>query len=236
VSAAATFRPLRLLHLEGSVGFERFDTGPGDSAKPPIPSVFPDLVVPGLNADPDYLHTLASAELDSRDGEGFSRHGTLLRAALHDYRQQNTGPYSFQRLDGAAEQYIPILHGNWVIYAGLRASTTTAADGNEVPFFLMPDIGGSDLRGYGNYRFRDRHSLVFTAEYRWYAQEFLEAALFYDAGKAVARRSDLDFSGLKSNVGFGVRFHGPQTTAIRMEIARGSEGLRFIMAFSPMGG
>ena len=232
-SASAVLRPVRFLHFDGSVGFERFDTGPGDSPKPSIEELFTG--IPGLNADPDYVHMSVAAGLDSRDSPGYTRRGTAVGLRLHDYRQQNGDLYSFQRIDGLAEQHVPILGGNWVLYAGLRASTTTADAGQTVPFFLMPDIGGSDLRGYGNYRFRDRHSLVFTAEYRWYAQEFLDAAIFYDAGKAVADRADLDFSGLKSNVGFGVRFHGPQTTMLRLEIARGTEGLRFIMAFSPVG-
>ena len=101
---------------------------------------------------------------------------------------RTTGPYSFRRLDGVAEQYVPILHGNWVLYFGLRGSTTTTDAGRQVPFFLMPDLGGHDLRGYANYRFRDLHSILLTAEYRWYAQEFLDAAIFYDAGKAVSDR------------------------------------------------
>ena len=65
---------------------------------------------------------------------------------------------------------------NSVLYAGLHVSTTTASQGSEVPFFLMPYVGGTDLRGYENYRFRGRHSIAFTAEYRWYAQEYLDAA------------------------------------------------------------
>jgi hypothetical protein len=233
VSATAAFRPVRLLRFDGSAGYERFDTGPADSAKPRIETFFTG--VPGLNADPDYLHTSAGAGIDSRDSSGYTRRGGVLGLRLHDYRQQNGDLYSFQRLDGVAEQHIPILGGNWVLYAGLRASTTMTDAGQQVPFFLLPDIGGSDLRGYGNYRFRDRHSLVFTAEYRWYAQEFLDAAIFYDAGKAVADRADLDFSGLQSDVGFGLRLHGPQTTALRLEVAHGREGFRLILAFSPVG-
>lgn len=233
LSAAGTFRPVRPLRFGGSIGFERFDTGPSAN-KPRIEEFFTG--VPGIGADPDYLHSSVSGALDWRDSDGYTRRGTLLRATLHDYRQQNDGPYSFRRVDGVAEQYVPILQGNWVLYLGLRASTTTADDGQEVPFFLMPHVGGSDLRGYGNYRFRDRHSMLATAEYRWYVQEYLDAAVFYDAGKAVANRHDLDFSGLKSNVGLGIRFHGPQTTVLRFELARGTEGLRLIMAFSPVGG
>jgi surface antigen Omp85-like protein len=236
VSGEAALRPVRFLRFGAGVGFERFLTGSADSSSnPSVQALFG--TIPGLDADPDYLHSKASMALDSRDGDGYSRRGSHLRAVLHDYRQQNTGPYSFRRVDGTAEQYVPILHGNNVLYFGLQASTTSVANGNVVPFFLMPYLGGgSDLRGYNNYRFRDRHSLLFTAEYRWYAQEFLDGVIFYDAGKAVPTRSDLDFSRLKSSVGAGIRFHGPQTTVLRLEVARGREGLRIIFAFSPIGG
>ena len=38
----------------------------------------------------------------------------------------------------------------------------------DMPFFLMPDLGGSrELRGFSNSRFRDRHSIMATAEFRW---------------------------------------------------------------------
>jgi hypothetical protein len=234
ISAAAELRPVRLLRFGGAVGVERFETGPPDSGKTSIETVFTD--VPGLNADPEYLHMRVSAAIDGRDSDGYTRRGTLLRVVYHDFRQQNAGPYSFQRTDGTAEQFLPILHGNWVLYLGLRASTTTAAAGHDVPFFLMPDLGGGhDLRGFGNYRFRDRHSILVTAEYRWYAQEFLDAAVFYDAGKTVPNRGDLDFSGLQSDVGGGVRLHGPQTTMLRVEVAHSREGFRLILAFSPVG-
>lgn len=229
----AVFKPVSFVRLGAGVGVERFDTGLSRTADPARAFLFH--AMPGAGADPRYIHGQASAAIDSRDGEGYTRQGTLLRATLHDYRQQNDGPYSFQRIDGAVEQYLPILHGNWVLFFGLRASTTATAAGRDVPFFLMPDLGGHDLRGFANYRFRDRHSIVMTAEYRWYAQEFLDAAIFYDAGKAVPTRGSLDFTGLKSSVGAGIRLHGAQMTALRLEVARSREGVRLLLAFSPVG-
>ncbi len=233
VSIGAAFRPERLLRFGGGLALQRFDTDVASETGPAAGSLFAG--VPGVGADPQYLHGYGSAGIDSRDSEGYSRHGSLLRATLHDYRQQNDGPYSFRRIDGAAEQYVPILGGNWVLYLGLRASTTSADAGESVPFFLLPDLGGHDLRGYSNYRFLDRHSLLVTAEYRWYAQEFLDGAIFYDAGKAVSRRADLDFTGLRHSYGAGVRLHGSRATVLRIEVARSREGTRFILAFSPVG-
>ena len=235
VSGRAAFQPGRFVHLGAGVGFERFKTGgTSGTERSSVEDLFTPLEMPGIGADPEYLHSFASAAFDTGAGAGFSRRGTLLEAVYHDYRQLNDGPFSFQRVDAIARQLIPILHGNWVLDLSLRVSTTEADEGNFVPFFLMPDLGGgSDLRGYANYRFRDRHALLFTAEYRWYVQEYVEMAVFYDAGQVAAHRRDLDFDNLKSDVGIGLRFHTPQTTVMRFEVARGTEGLRLIISFSP---
>lgn len=233
LSTQALITPVRFLRFGAGSAFERFETTFPTHATGPEESAVPS-GLPGTGADPDYIHSFVSAAIDSRGGLGYSRSGTRLEGTLHDYRQSNDGPYSFRRVDGVAQQLIPILHGNWVIDLALRASTTTPSAGDSVPFFLMPDLGGSNmLRGFGNYRFRDRHSILFTGEYRWYAQEFLDVALFYDAGKVVPRRGDLDLNHLKSSYGIGLRFHTPRATVLRVELAQSREGLGLIFAFSP---
>jgi hypothetical protein len=233
VSAEAELRPVSFIRLGAGAAYERYETGPADTGRSSVEEIFTPAEMPGIDADPRYLHSFVSGGIDTRPAPGYSRSGSLLHAALHDYRQQNDGPYSFRRLDAIARQLIPILHGNWVIDLSVRTSTTSVDDGQQVPFFLMPDLGGgSELRGYSSYRFRDRHSIVFTGEYRWYVQEFVDMAVFYDAGKVAARRGDLDFDDLKSNVGLGIRFHSPLNTALRLEVAKGSEGFHFIFAFS----
>lgn len=233
VSGEALLRPARFLRFGAGTGFERFRTSFPTHATGPEESNVPS-GLPGVASGPEYVHTFVSAAIDSRAGMGYSRSGSRLEGTLHHYRQTNDGPYSFRRVDGIAEQLIPILHGNWVIDLAVRASTTSSDEGETVPFFLMPDLGGAGmLRGFGNYRFRDRHSIVFTGEYRWYAQEYLDVAVFYDAGKAVPHRGDLDFDNLKKGYGIGLRLHGPQTTFLRLELARSREGLSFIFAFSP---
>src|SRR6185503_15502226 len=224
VSGEALLKPVRFLRFDGGLGIEWFDTEfSRDEIK--IGTTLFD-ALPGAGADPRYIHSRVPGAFDLRDSEGYTRRGTLLSATYHNYHANSNGAYSFDRVDGAVEQYLPILHGNWVIFLGLWASTTMTEDGGQVPFFLMPDLGGHDLRGFANYRFRDRHSINLTAEYRWYAQEFLEGAIFYDAGKAVPERGSLNFDGLKSSIGAGIRFHTPLTTILRLEVARSREGVR----------
>ena len=72
-----------------------------------------------------------------------------------------------------------------------------------------------------------------SAEVRWTPnRNAMDMAVFYDAGKVTSRRGDLNFEHLKSDVGIGVRFHGPSSTPLRIELARGNEGLRLVFAGS----
>jgi outer membrane translocation and assembly module TamA len=57
-------------------------------------------------------------------------------------------------------------------------------------------------------------------------------AVFYDAGKVTSRRQDLDFDGLKTSVGVGIRFHSPMATPLRIELAKGREGPHLVFAGS----
>jgi outer membrane translocation and assembly module TamA len=65
------------------------------------------------------------------------------------------------------------------------------------------------------------------------ANRFFESAVFYDTGKVVARTGDLDLNHLKHDVGFGVRFHAPLVTVLRVDVARSNEGTRLVFATGP---
>ena len=86
------------------------------------------------------------------------------------------------------------------------------------------------MRGFMSHRFRDQNRIVAQAEWRIMVNRFMDTAVFYDAGKVTARRADLDFSDLKSDYGFGVRFHGPFSTPLRVDVARSPEGTSLVFA------
>ena len=137
------------------------------------------------------------------------------------------------RLDADVVQHLPIFRDVWVLSFHGRVETTLDDD-DVVPYFLLPSLGsGRTLRAYRSWRFRDRHSILGQAEFRWIPNRLgLDMALFYDAGKVTSRREDLDFEGLKSDWGIGVRFHLPAYTFLRLEAARGSDGWKLVFASS----
>jgi outer membrane translocation and assembly module TamA len=184
--------------------------------------------------DPSYARSFVFAQYDTRMAPGYTRHGSFYRADLSDYRQVNAGSSSFQRLDVEAQHFIPVLRENWVIAMRALASTTMTPSGEEVPYFLMPDLGGTHtLRGYSAWRFRDRNRMLFTGEYRWTAGPLVDMAIFLDAGKVASRARDLDLGGLKKTYGLGVSVHTPVATVTRLEVARSSEGTSLVLSFGP---
>jgi len=230
----AEYRPRPWLPIRSSLGFESWNTLEGQGSHPSIETRFNSTGAPGLGADPNYVHTTVSAGVDWRQSPGYTRRGGLYEATFHDYQNTNGGLYSFQKLDGEVIQHVPLFRETWVLAARGRVETTLN-DAAVIPYFMLPSLGsGSTLRGYSSYRFRDRHSLLMNAEFRWMPAVGLDMALFYDAGKVTSQRSDLDFKGLKSDVGIGMRFHGPMATPVRIDLAVGNEGWRIVFAGGPI--
>jgi AAA family ATP:ADP antiporter len=183
---------------------------------------------------PRYGRSTVFAEFDSRTSPDYTRRGGLYRIELSDYRQVNDGTLGFRRVDVHLQQFVPLMRENWVIALRALGSATSTASGNEVPYFLMPDLGGSStLRGYSTWRFRDRNRMLLTGEWRWTAGSFVDMALFVDAGTVAPRVSQLDWHDVKRSYGLGVTLHTFTSTVARVELARTTNGTAVGISFSP---
>ena len=198
----------------------------------PVDDVFTPETVPGVGVNPTYIHTSAGAAFDWRPAADYTRRGGLYRVARHHYADQD-GVYSFDRLDAELVQHIPILRETWVVSLHGRLETTLDDD-DQVPYFMLPSLGsGSTLRGYDAWRFRDRHAVLLSGEWRWIPNRmFLDMALFYDTGMVAPRLDAIALGSFVNNVGVGMRFHAPAQTPLRVEVAKGSEGLQIMFAAS----
>ncbi len=231
VSAALDVRPTRkLLVLGGGLEYSQWKQGSGSGTAPSVEEVYTPASLPGLGSSPIYLHSQGTVALDWRTSPGYSRRGGFYGVTVHDFAEPDD-TYSFRQVDYEVIQHIPIHRDAWVLSLHGRVETTYTDENEQVPFFMLPSLGGgSSLRGFTSWRFRDRHSLLLQAEWRVLANRFLEMALFYDAGKVTARRGDVNLDGLKDDYGLGFRFHGPAATLLRIELAKSNEGLAFVFA------
>lgn len=205
-------------------------TGPG-TLDTSIEEKFTQATAPGLGQRTTYGVARAFAAIDWRPSASYTRRGGLYSFEWANYKQTAGGTYSFQQFDVDLRQFVPLLRENWVLVFRGVASMTTTDDTKEVPYFMMPYLGsGETLRAFANRRYRDRNSLLMQAEYRWTPSHFVDMALFTDAGKVAAKRSDLNFDDLHVDYGIGIRFHGPKFTALRVDLARCKEGWNLIFS------
>jgi len=223
-SALLTLYPTRrTLMLEGGVELSKWNQEPGRGSSPSVEQVYTPDTLPGLGADITYLHTQGTVGLDWRTSPGYSRRGAYLAATLHDHKDQDDN-FGFQMVQYEGIAHLPILRETWVLSFHARMQHANEKDGQSIPFFMLPALGGgSSLRGFSSWRFRDQNSLLLQAEWRIMINRYLDMAFFYDAGKVAARTKDLDLDHLKDDFGIGFRFHGPLSTPLRIEFAHSRE-------------
>jgi hypothetical protein len=221
-------------HVGGDLQYLAIDTKSGNSATvPSIETIFNDQTAPGLGEDPRYTLGNFFAEYDWRQSPGYTTSGGFYRVDWTVYHQHNVDLRDFHRWDVELVQHVPILRGNQILAFRGLASFTDLQDpiAGFVPHFLLPKLGGgSELRGFSDYRFQDRYRMLMTAEYRWTPSKFMDMVVFYETGKVAASAHDLDFTDLHNCWGFGARFHTPAFTAFRVEFAHSVEANRIILS------
>ena len=175
-----------------------------------------------------------NATVDRRDVPGNPRRGGRYQLGVARYADAAHGRYSFTRVDAMVEQHLSAWKRQRVLTLRAISSGSFMGDGQDVPFYLQPSLGGSRLlRGFVTDRFRDRNLLALQAEYGFDLLPFVNAVAFYEAGTVAPRFGDLSLRNLRRDYGLGFRFGGARTVAIRTDVAFGSgEGTRLTMRFN----
>jgi hypothetical protein len=192
---------------------------------------------PGLGAHPFFAHAVASLAFDSRLSPDYTRTGQLFQAKIHSYSDLEGREDAFGRFEGSVEQYIPTFGGRGVIGVGAETWLSLSEGARSVPFYLTPTLGGGDLlRAYPSYRFRDRHAMLLTAQYRHAVHKFVDVAGTYEAGKVAPVVEDLNFDNMAHSIAIGLRVHTKNAGLLRTDLAYGREGVGFRIGFSAGGG
>jgi hypothetical protein len=239
VAGSATVRPREWLSVGGRVGYIRsLKVSPGLSPiHPTIAERFDETTAPGLADQPRYRHADAFVEANSLDVAGYPSRGGQYRIGLASFADLDGSGHSFRRMDADATHYLPLFHNNWVVAVRGRLAMSQTSAGNDVPFYLLPTLGGENtLRAYSDYRFRDRNLALLSAEYRWPVFRMLDAAIFADAGTVAATPGDLWRQRADRDYGVSVRLHSATSTIGRIDVSKGREGTRLFVSLSaPLG-
>jgi hypothetical protein len=195
-----------------------------DAVYPDTVAVFTEQDTPGLTNQPSYLHGDLSIGVDTRDSVGYATVGGFYQATWSVFADQTTGRNSFQRYEADASHYIPLGSDNWILALHGAAALSSTTAGHEVPFYLIPNLGGRNSRGFSDYRFYDRNMQSYTVESRWRVFSHLDAAAFVDAGSVAPTIRQLKFSDLKPSYGVGIRLHNDKVTMARVDFGHSVEG------------
>jgi hypothetical protein len=201
---------------------------------PSIEEVFTPAQAPGLDQQPDYLWSGTFFDVDYRDQPKNTRSGGHFRVSYDLWHDLDDLGFSFRDLRLEALHAFPIFDKKRVFIARVIGESTDSPSGNVVPFYAMPTLGGSTtLRGFDEFRFRDRTALLLNAEYRWEAFSGLDMAIFGDWGDVGPEWDDIAFKDLKSDYGLGFRFNTFRSVFLRIDLARSAQqGFRVNTSFS----
>jgi outer membrane protein assembly factor BamA len=213
--AHATLRPTRWMNIDGEIGVLSTtlkDQGPGPVAE---------------SDHPTFIPTQVAMTIDTRNFREHPTSGVMLRGAAARYDDRDTGAFSHTRYEGQAAGFLPMF-GERIVLALHGQVVTTPLDKGNVPFYMMPALGGAtSLRSFADYRFHDRSTLLAQAELRLAMMTHVDLAMFVDAGNVAARIQDLDLD--KRSYGAGLRLHTRRQTFARFDVANGAEGWRFLL-------
>ncbi len=227
-----TVRPMSWLNLTGAVDYYNPDID-AISEEDSLLHVFGPADAPGVLVQPEFFRYSGTVEVNNRFPLGNPRRGGRYAITYHRYDDREIDLFSFNRVDIDLQHYVPIVRDRRVLALHARAVMTDPDAGAEVPFYFQPTLGGpDDLRGFRHFRFRDRNTLLFQAEYRWEVFTAVDGAIFYDIGKVAPRRQDFHLSDFERDFGIGFRFGASSGVFLRVEGAFGSSaGAHFILRF-----
>lgn len=232
----ADYALTRRIRLSGRTGWLtspeiRPSSGLFDRDDPDIGVLFPADPAVTLSYQPAFLHAGVSAAYDTRDALDHPARGGLVRAAATLFDDRDGGRFSFRQYEGELLAAVPVVRDRWTLVGHGWAVLSSVPDGHDVPFYLMPSLGGANtLRSYSSFRYHDRHMVLGGVESRFALFTHVELAAFVDAGSVAARARDLDLS--KYSYGLGLRAHVHSSTLGRLDVARGPEGMRVVLSFS----
>lgn len=229
--SSAGVKPLARLKMGVSGGYQVYNVGPGQSHDV-VSAERTFSEVPGMARQPSFVRAGPFIQLDYRDNIGSPNKGGNYLFRYFTYSDRDLRQFSFTRIEGELQQYIPFFNERRIIALRAKSILSEAHNGQLVPFYLQPTLGGPyDLRGFPAFRYYDNDALVLNGEYRFDLFTGVRMAIFADAGKVSARWQQLNFSGLKTDYGVGLRSNLRNSSGIRLDFAFSREGAQTWLAF-----
>jgi outer membrane protein assembly factor BamA len=221
------------LSVAGELAYQKSRTAAGTSDESPtVGEIFESEDATGYSENIEHRIVGTRLALDLRDVANNPRSGIGVFIDHTLFDDSDSDRFSYQSTSTEFQGYLPFLHKHRVFALRVRAATTQGREGGDVPFYHLPYIGGGQsVRGFREYRFRDRRQLLANLEYRFEAFIGCDVALFADAGQVGDSWDVFTFEDFVTSNGVGLRFNTYQNVFLRLDLAHGKEGTRFLFKF-----
>ncbi len=157
-------------------------------------------IIPGSNGG-QALGAGLRLNYDNRDNVTYPTRGGLYDLSWQAFGSAFIGDFNLNSVELDLRHYEPLGKRNLVALRALGIST-----GGNVPFQLMPSLGGENLmRGYFAGRFRDRKMVAAQGELRLGLWRRLGGVFFGSLGQVAARGEQIAADRMHYAYGFGLR-------------------------------
>jgi hypothetical protein len=218
------------------VGYRRTGLGPGNElggtpAGQPDDDVAPP---PDFDRTTNYGRFALIMRHDSRDTEARTQRGILAEVSARVTSDLHRDvDFNALSMRGEITGFIPLLPLYRVLVArfGIEGVLPPTADG-QIPLDEYVLLGRKNgLRGFADYRFRDRLGWWAALEYRYPIYRYedspfvLSPAVFADAGRVAGSFSELWKSDVHWDIGVGIAGELETSLIMRIEVGRSREGI-----------
>lgn len=182
----------------------------------------------------DYGSLAVGLAWDTRDAPGYARKGSFVGGEVRQFLGLDSETPSYRKLSLELQNTIPLPGRDHVLATRLRVDSLLHDSETSLPFFLTQGLGGShSLRSFSLNRFRGYDRLLATVEYRFgVLPGKLDGVAFWDTGGVYDHLGAASVESLQHSLGAGVRLLRGRRVLLRLEIAHGIEGTRFLASFS----
>jgi hypothetical protein len=204
--------PAGFVLVGGLAGLWNSPSGAPGASLPSIDQKFTPAETPALATGTSYIVAGGGIDWMYPVAPRLNGFASSLSTGFRFFQEAAGAPYSFRRLDAVwINRYSPPTHIDLgTISETVRFVEAYATGRNQMPFYLQPTIGGTDignvdmLRSYRDYRFRAPNLLVFQTEYTHSIWGPLSLLGFYDVGRVADQRSDIAISQMHHSFGAGL--------------------------------
>jgi outer membrane protein assembly factor BamA len=229
---AAYERPLgSRVTLEGQLLWTEIGAGATEAEQPPLADQFAAALPPGYGRHVGGLSASLGVAYDNTTHTGRPARGGVRRFRAVAFRGIGGAPSTFASYRGELQQFFTVGYRHHVVALRAVASWMAPLDDRPIPFqYLLTNDDPDLLRGYQDFRWRDRGLALASAEYRWPLWAMADAEgpgvdvyLLADVGQVFAAASQLATSNLAASYGVGLRLLSRNGLIVRFEYGRGRE-------------